>query len=100
MSTVRLAVIKCFCLRDHALLRIQLASLASDTICPDLSCSLEVPVFSTRLGILCGQGLSNMGASRVMPEVKNPPANARDVRGAGLIPGSGRSPGGGKGPSL
>ena len=97
MSTVRLAVIKCFCLRDHALLRIQ---LASDTICPDLSCSLEVPVFSTRLGILCGQGLSNMGASRVMPEVKNPPANARDVRGAGLIPGSGRSPGGGTGPSL
>ena len=26
--------------------------------------------------------------------VKNPPANARDVRGAGLIPGPGRSPGG------
>ena len=97
MSTVRLAVIKCFCLRDHTLLRIQ---LASDTICLDLSCSLEVPVFSTRLGILCGQGLSNMGASRVTPEVKNPPANARDARGVGLIPGSGRSPGGGKGPSL
>ena len=27
--------------------------------------------------------------------VKNPPANARDVRDAGSIPGSGRSPGGG-----
>ena len=27
--------------------------------------------------------------------VKNPPANARDIRGAGLIPGSERSPGGG-----
>ena len=25
--------------------------------------------------------------------VKNPPANTRDVRDAGLIPGSGRSPG-------
>ena len=25
--------------------------------------------------------------------VKNPPANARDTRDAGLIPGSGRSPG-------
>ena len=27
--------------------------------------------------------------------VKNPPANTRDVRDMGLIPGSGRSPGGG-----
>ena len=27
--------------------------------------------------------------------VKNPPANAGDIRDAGLIPGSGRSPGGG-----
>ena len=27
--------------------------------------------------------------------VKNPPANARDIKDAGLIPGSGRSPGGG-----
>ena len=27
-------------------------------------------------------------------EVKNPPANARDIRDVGLIPGSGRSPGG------
>ena len=29
--------------------------------------------------------------------VKNPPANARDVRYVGLIPGLGRSPGGGHG---
>ena len=29
--------------------------------------------------------------------VKNPPANAGDVRDAGLIPESGRSPGGGHG---
>ena len=27
--------------------------------------------------------------------VKNPPANARDIRDMGLIPGSGRFPGGG-----
>ena len=31
--------------------------------------------------------------------VKNPPANAGDVRDPGLIPGSGRSPGGGHGNS-
>ena len=29
--------------------------------------------------------------------VKNPPANAGDIRGAGSIPGSERSPGGGHG---
>ena len=32
--------------------------------------------------------------------VKNPPANARDAREAGSIPGSGRSPGGGQGNPL
>ena len=32
--------------------------------------------------------------------VKNLPANARDARDTGLIPGSGRSPGGGKGSPL
>ena len=32
--------------------------------------------------------------------VKSPPANAGDVRDAGLIPGSGRSPGGGHGNPL
>ena len=32
--------------------------------------------------------------------VKNPPANAGDIRDAGLTPGSGRSPGGGHGDSL
>ena len=30
----------------------------------------------------------------------NPPANARDIRDAGSIPGSGRSPGGGQGNPL
>ena len=34
-------------------------------------------------------------ASQVALVVKNPPANAGDVRNAGSIPGSGRSPGGG-----
>ena len=32
--------------------------------------------------------------------VENPPANAGDIRDAGLIPGSGRSPGGGHGNPL
>jgi len=36
-------------------------------------------------------------ASQVAPVVKNLPANARDIRDAGLIPGLGRSPGGGHG---
>ena len=35
-----------------------------------------------------------VGASQVAPAEKNPPAGARDLRDAGLIPGSGRSPGG------
>jgi len=32
--------------------------------------------------------------------IKNPPANAGDIRGMGPIPGSGRSPGGGHGNPL
>ena len=36
-------------------------------------------------------------ASQVVLVVKNPPANAGDVRDSGLIPGSGRSPGEGHG---
>ena len=36
-------------------------------------------------------------ASQVAPVVKNPPANAGDVRDMGSIPGSGRSPGEGHG---
>ena len=35
--------------------------------------------------------------SQVVLVVKNPPANAGDIRDAGLIPGSGRSPGEGIG---
>ena len=36
-----------------------------------------------------------ISASQVALVVKNPLANARDVRDAGSIPGSGRTPGGG-----
>ena len=36
------------------------------------------------------------GASQVALVVKNPPANAGDIRDVGSIPGSGRSPGGGR----
>ena len=36
-------------------------------------------------------------ASRVALVVRNPPANAGDIRDEGLIPGSGRPPGGGTG---
>ena len=35
-----------------------------------------------------------LGASQVAPVVNNLPANATDIRHAGLIPGSGRAPGG------
>ena len=38
--------------------------------------------------------------SQVALAVKNPPANAGDIRNAGSIPGSGRSPGGGDGNPL
>ena len=40
------------------------------------------------------------GASQVVLEVKNLPANAGDARDAGLIPGLGRAPGGGHGNPL
>ena len=39
-------------------------------------------------------------ASQVVLVVKNPPANAGDIRDTGLIPGSGMSPGGGHGNRL
>jgi len=39
-------------------------------------------------------------ASQVALVVKNPPANAGDIRDWGSVPGSGRSPGGGNGNHL
>ena len=41
-----------------------------------------------------------MEGSQVLLVVKNPPANAGDIRDAGSVPGSGSSPGGGNGNSL
>ena len=41
-----------------------------------------------------------IGASLVAQVVKNPPANVKDIRDAGLIPGVGRFPGGGHGNPL
>ena len=41
-----------------------------------------------------------IGVSHVVLVVKNPPANAGDIRDAGLIPGLGRSPGEGHGNPL
>ena len=38
-----------------------------------------------------------LGASQVVLVVKNTPANARDIKDTGSIPGSGRSPGEGNG---
>ena len=46
---------------------------------------------SSKVKYLC------LGTSQVVLVVKNPPANAGDIRDAGLIPGLGRSPGGGHG---
>ena len=43
---------------------------------------------------------STEGASQVALVVDNPPANARDMRDTGSIPGSGKSPGGGHGDPL
>ena len=44
--------------------------------------------------------MTKVGASQVALVVKNPPANAGDVRNADLIPGLERSPGGGHGSPL
>ena len=45
-------------------------------------------------------GNNSIPASQVALEVKNPPANAGDIRNLGSIPGSGRPPGGGHGNPL
>ena len=51
-----------------------------------------------KLHFTCGQ--KGKRASQVAPVANNSPANARDKRDIGLIPGSGRSPGEGNGNSL
>ena len=47
--------------------------------------------------ILFASLCSMIGASQVLLVVKNPPANGKDIRDAGLIPGLGKSPGEGNG---
>ena len=47
-----------------------------------------------------GNNSTSGEASQVAVVVKNPPANAGDVRDAGSVPGSGRSPAGGNGNPL
>ena len=44
--------------------------------------------------------IHDLGASQGVLVVKNPPANAGDMRDMGLIPGSGRFPGEGRGNPL
>ena len=48
----------------------------------------------------CWNFYIDLRADQVALEVKNPPANPRDARGASLIPGWGRSSGGGHGSPL
>ena len=49
------------------------------------------PGFNTQSGKVC------LAASQMVQVVKNPPAQAGDIRDVGLIPELGRSPGGGHG---
>ena len=57
-------------------------------------------VLCSHLPFLLGRGRGSLRASQVVLAVKNPPANAGDVRDAASIPGLGRSPGGGHGNPL
>ena len=52
------------------------------------------------LGVQSLAGYNSKGTSQVALVVKNPPANAGDIRDVGLIPGSGRSPREGNGNPL
>ena len=59
----------------------------------------EIRVMFLQAKICYRLPVNHQRASQVVLVVKNPPANAGDVRDPGLIPGSGRSPGGGYGNS-
>ena len=56
--------------------------------------------FSNSISCITYNGKEYEKECIVVLMVKNPPANAGDIRDAGLIPGSGRSPGGGHGNPL
>ena len=58
--------------------------------CPVWALRRDLKVISIKLA-------TRLQASQVALVVKNPPANAGDIRDMGLIPGLGRSLGGGKG---
>ena len=67
-----------------------------------VSSGQEITQYETQLSILKNEGnhiyLKGMfWASYVAKAVKNLPANERDIRDVGSIPGSGRSPGGDQG---
>ena len=55
--------------------------------------SLIFRVLNIQQVIIAAKNLTCMWASQVVLVVKKPPANAGDIRDAGLIPGLGRSPG-------
>ena len=50
--------------------------------------------------LLCMRTHTHIWASQVVLVVKNLPANARNVKDVGSIPGSGKAPGGGRGDPL
>ena len=61
---------------------------------------LKIPCYGISFPLLIDLFLTILRASQVALVVKNLPANARDIRDAGSIPGSGRSPGRGHGNPL
>ena len=85
-----------FLLRSKRLLILWLQSQSTVILEPKKIKSVTVPTFSPSF---CHE-VMGLEASQVALVVKNPPANAGDVRDLGSIPGSGRSSGGGHGNPL
>ena len=65
-----------------------------------MSTGVQVLYLFARVIFMIGLTTHKMAALQVVLVVKNPLANAGDVRDSGLIPGSGRSPGEGNGNPL
>ena len=80
-----------FLLRSKRLLILWLQLSSTVILEPKKIKSVTVPTFSPSF---CHE-VMGLEASQVALVVKNPPANAGDVRDLGLIPGLGRFPGGG-----
>ena len=85
------------CLCHSLLIRTQKKKKAISTVSINGYC-----VISIVLLLIASYKMSLIGllACPLALVVKNTPANARDIREVGLIPGSGRSPGGGYGNPL